>query len=50
MSRRQKYRFYHFCIVSVCLDIFENLFHVCKANTSTDKSAFKKFAFSFSDV
>ena len=26
MSRRQKYRFYHFCLGSVCLDIFLNTF------------------------
>ena len=25
-SQRQKYRFYHFCLKSVCLDIFENFF------------------------
>ena len=25
-SRRQKYRFYHFCLVSVCLDIFLKTF------------------------
>ena len=25
-SRRQKYRFYHFCHVSVCLDIFLKTF------------------------
>ena len=26
-SRRQKHRFYHFCLVNVCLDIFfENFF------------------------
>ena len=41
-SRRQKYRFNHVCLVSVCLDFF---FHVGKANTNTDKSAFKKMQF-----
>ena len=25
-SRRQKYRFYHFCLQSVCLDIFLKTF------------------------
>ena len=25
-SRRQKYSFYHFCLVSVCLDIFMKTF------------------------
>ena len=27
---------------SVCLDIFENFFHVCNANTSTDKKCILK--------
>ena len=50
-SRRKKYCFYHFCFVNVCLDIFlENFFHVCKANTNTDKSAIKKIAISCCDV
>ena len=44
-SRRQKYRFYHFCLRGVCLGIFEHFFHVCKDNTSTDKSPFKKMQF-----
>ena len=44
-SRRQKYRFYHFCLRGVCLGIFEHFFHVCKDNTSTDNSAFKKMQF-----
>ena len=44
-SRRQKIRFCHFCLVSVCLDIFENFFHVSNANTSTDKRSFKKLHF-----
>ena len=26
MSRRQKYRFYYFCLASVCLDIFLKTF------------------------
>ena len=26
MTRRQNYRFYHFCLVSVCLDIFLKTF------------------------
>ena len=31
----------HFCLGSVCLDIvLKTFFHVCKATTSTDKSAF----------
>ena len=30
--------------------IFENFFHVCEANTSSDKSAFQKFAISSCDV
>ena len=29
---------------------FENFFHVCKANTSTDKNAFLKVAISSCDV
>ena len=49
-SRRQKYRSYHFCIGSVCLDIFfENLF-MYLVNTSTDKSVFLKNPISFRDV
>ena len=40
-----KIPFYHFCLGSACLDIFENFLHVCKATTSTDKSPFKKLHF-----
>ena len=26
-SRRKNYRFYHFCLGSVCFDVFFNFFH-----------------------
>ena len=44
-SRRQNTACITFCLWSICLDIFANIFHVCKANTSTDKSVFSKLQF-----
>ena len=41
-SRRQKYRFYHFCLKSVCLDFFENFVHVARPISPQTKEHFKK--------
>ena len=44
-SRRQKYRFYHFCLVSVCLDIFFNFFMHARPIPGQTKVHFKKMQF-----
>ena len=44
-SRRQKYRFYHFCLVSVCLDIFENFFMHARPIPGQTKVHFKNLQF-----
>ena len=45
-SRRQKYRFYHFCLGSVCLDIFfENFFMCARPMTVQPKVHFKNLQF-----
>ena len=45
-SRRQKYRFYHFCLVSVCLDIFfENFFMHTRQIPRQTKVHFKNLQF-----
>ena len=45
-SRHQKYRFYHFCLVSVCLDIFfENFFMHARPIPGQTKVHFKNLQF-----
>ena len=45
-SRRQKYRFYHFCLVSECLDIiFFNFFMHARPIPGQTKMHFKKLQF-----
>ena len=45
-SRRLKYRFYHFCLGSVCLDIFfENFFMYARPKPVETKVHFKNFQF-----
>ena len=45
-SRRQKYRFYHFCLGSVCLDIFfENFFMYARPIPVQTELHFKNLQF-----
>ena len=45
-SRRQKYRFYHFCLGSVCLDIFlTTVFMYARPIPIKTKVHFKKLQF-----
>ena len=45
-SRRQKHRFYHFCLVSVCLDIFLKTFFMhARPIPGQTKVHFKKLQF-----
>ena len=45
-SRRQKYRFHHFCLGSVCLDIFLKLFSCMQGQYQyTQKCLFKNLQF-----
>ena len=44
-SRRQKYRFYHFCLVSVCLDIFLKIFMHTRPIPGQTKVHFKNLQF-----
>ena len=43
-SQRQKYRFYHFCLVSVCLDIYLKSFFTRPISVQT-KVHFQKLQF-----
>ena len=45
-SRRQKYRFYHFCLVSECLDIILKTFFMCaRPKPEQTKEHFKNLHF-----
>ena len=44
-SRRQKYRFNHFCLESVCLDIFENFFMYARQIPVQTEVHFKNLQF-----
>ena len=45
-SRRQKYRFYHFCLGSVCLDIFlKTFFMYARPESVQTKVQFKNLQF-----
>ena len=45
-SRRQKYRFYHFCLSSVCLDIFlKTFFMYARPIPAQTKVHFRKLHF-----